>query len=650
MIEHPIEGDYRNWVLNAFRQSTLFSALDAASLEKITRFARLLEFEAGEMMLQEGDASDAFFVVLIGEAVVSMRDQASGESIVLDRLRQNDSVGELGMLMQTPRTASVRATKQTYAVRFDVAGFDYLIDRLPIFARRLSAQLAERLTAANQRQGFAELSAEEAAAADPSLIPMFSSTLLQDYHAVPIRREGADVVVGFVDGPTVEGVAQVRRALGDYSLRAMKLRLRDYDILAERFGFAPEPIMEAQPVGPSFAVHRDENSRNVQKVTVDTGRAVQRRQRGVATGSQVTVVTRPEDLARIEPLLRRMIQTGASDLHLSAMQRPRWRVDGEIYEISDAEILGQEDVLNLMGGLIPDTAWSDFEQHYDCDFAFAVDGLARFRVNAFRDENGVSAALRLVPMHIPTMEQLGLPKGARTFTELNQGLVLVCGPTGSGKSTTLAAMLDHINTTRRSHIVTIEDPIEFQHQSKVSMVTQREVGKNTSSFHRGLRASLREDPDIILVGELRDAQTMSLALETAMTGHLVLSTMHTSTAIGTVDRVVEMFPHEQHAQVRSTMADVLRGVLNQQLLKRIGGGRIAAFECLVGTSAVSNCIRQGKNHQIATVMTTNKKEGHRMLNQDLQELVHSNAVDPSDALSRSADRKDLRARLGMPTD
>ena len=182
------------------------------------------------------------------------------------------------------------------------------------------------------------------------------------------------------------------------------------------------------------------------------------------------------------------------------------------------------------------------------------------------------------------------------------------------------------------------------------MVTQREVGKNTSSFHRGLRASLREDPNIILVGELRDAQTMSLALETAMTGHLVLSTMHTSTAIGTVDRVVEMFPHEQHAQVRSTMADVLRGVLNQQLLKRIGGGRIAALECLVGTSAVSNCIRQGKNHQIATVMTTNKKEGHRMLNQDLQELVHSNAVDPSEALSRSADRKDLRARLGMPTD
>lgn len=637
MIEHPIEGDYRNWILNAFRQTTLFAALDPATMEQLTQFCRLVELEAGEFLTREGEASESFYVILIGEAIVSMTDSVTGQQLELERLSQHQSVGELGMLLQHPRTATVRCTKQTYVVVFDRGGFDYLLDSMPGFARQLSRQMATRLGAANVRRDFPPAPGDAVSSPDANLVRAFPRATILEHRVMPLQRRGGSVLLGFVDRPSRETVTEARKALNDAPVQLVKLAMRDYDRLLQLFELKPEPevVLEAAIVEPST------------KKELPNRRG---RPRGTGTGTQTSVVTRVENLARVEPLLRRMIQTGASDLHLSAMQRPRWRIDGDMYEIADFGILGDEEVLDLVGGLIPDSAWSDFEDHSDCDFAFSVEELARFRTNVFRDDNGVSAVLRLVPMHVPTMEQLGLPKAARQFCNLNQGLVLVCGPTGSGKSTTLAAMIDHINNTRRAHVITIEDPIEFRHESKVSMMTQREVGKNTTSFQRGLRASLREDPDIILVGELRDRETMSLALETAMTGHLVLSTMHTSTAIGTIDRIVEMFPHDQHDQVRSSLADSLRGVVNQQLLKRSGGGRIAAFECLVGTSAVCNCVRQGKNHQIQTVMTTNKKEGHRMLNQDLQELVHSNAVEPMEALLRAADKKDLRARLGLPND
>jgi twitching motility protein PilT len=230
---------------------------------------------------------------------------------------------------------------------------------------------------------------------------------------------------------------------------------------------------------------------------------------------------------------------------------------------------------------------------------------------------------------------------------LHQGLVLVCGPTGSGKSTTLAAMIDHINTHRPVHIITLEDPIEYAHKSKTAKVTQREVGKSTTSFTRGLRASLREDPDIVLVGELRDRETLELAFQTAQTGHLVFGTLHTSTAIGTIDRMIDMFPVEQHNQIRSVLADTLKGVINQHLCKRIGGGRVAAYELLMGGSAVSNCIRQAKSVQIATIMTTNRSEGHRHLNDELYDLVRKRQIEPLEALKHTDDRKDMKVRLGI---
>ena len=282
----------------------------------------------------------------------------------------------------------------------------------------------------------------------------------------------------------------------------------------------------------------------------------------------------------------------------------------------------------------------------DSDFALALPGVARFRVNLFRDLGGVGAVFRLIPTTILSLEQLGMPAVVADFCKLPKGLVLVTGPTGSGKSTTLAAMVDLINRERQEHVITLEDPVEFVHQSQLSLVNQREVGSHTLSFSAAIRAALREDPDIILVGEMRDLETVSLALEAANTGHLVLGTLHTATAISTIERIVGLFPPEEQSRIQVTLADVMRAVIAQNLLKRIGGGRVAALEILVSSPAVSNLIREGKMHQIASSMQTGKAAGNQLLNDSLADLVSRGVVDSEEALSKAVDKADLAKRFG----
>ena len=282
------------------------------------------------------------------------------------------------------------------------------------------------------------------------------------------------------------------------------------------------------------------------------------------------------------------------------------------------------------------------------DFAHAIPGLARFRVNLYRDIGGVGAVFRQIPIKIIGLEQLGMPPVVARFCELPKGLVLVTGPTGSGKSTTLAAMVDLINHTRREHIITLEDPVEFLHASDKAMVNQREVGPHTASFAHALRAALREDPDIVLVGEMRDLETVSMALETANTGHLVFGTLHTSTAASTVDRIVNLFPSEQQNAVRATLADVLKGVVSQNLLRRIGGGRVAALEVLVVNNAAASLIREAKVHQMISVMQTGKAAGNMILNDSLAALVNAKTVTYEEALAKAVDKPDLARRFSRP--
>ncbi len=357
----------------------------------------------------------------------------------------------------------------------------------------------------------------------------------------------------------------------------------------------------------------------------------------------------PEARRPIDRLLLAMVELEASDLHLSADVVPMVRVHGTMQPLGDLAPLGSDHILLMCEEITPAHNRREFRETSDTDFAYEIPGVARFRVNLFRDRRGVCAVFRQIPTEILTMEQLGLPDCVRNLCALTKGLVVVTGPTGSGKSTTLAAMIDHINETRTDHVITIEDPIEFVHPNKRCLINQREVHSHTGSFKRALRAALREDPDIVLVGEMRDLETIAIAIETAETGHLVFGTLHTTTAVSTVDRIIDQFPADRQEQVRMMLADSLKGVIAQTLCRRIEGGRVAAFEILLGIPAVANLIREGKTHQIASVMQTSRKIGMRTLNDSLAELVNRGIIDRNEALLRAVDKDGLRAMLDRPT-
>jgi twitching motility protein PilT len=340
----------------------------------------------------------------------------------------------------------------------------------------------------------------------------------------------------------------------------------------------------------------------------------------------------------IDALLESMVQKKASDLHLTLAQPACVRIDGEIVRMSEG-VLTEDQMRSYLLPIMPPKNREEFARICDTDFSYEVPGLARFRVNVFRNRMGVGAVLRQIPDKILSADDLGLSPAIRKLCELHKGLVVVTGPTGSGKSTTLAAMVDLINESRSEHILTIEDPIEFVHQQKRCLVNQREVHKHTQSFSRALRAALREDPDIILIGEMRDLETVEIAIETAETGHLVFGTLHTNTAISTVDRLIDQFPAEQQEQVRVMLAESLKGVVAQTLVKKKGGGRVAAQEILIVDKAVSSLIREGNTHMVQNHMQTQKAKGNCTLNDALLNLVTKGVVDPRDAYAKSVEKE-----------
>jgi twitching motility protein PilT len=352
-------------------------------------------------------------------------------------------------------------------------------------------------------------------------------------------------------------------------------------------------------------------------------------------------------MAEIDRYLRFMTENSASDFHMSTGVRPMFRIHGKMAATGDgAAEFTADQIMSLMEEILPERNRDEFRRESDTDFAYSIPGLGRFRVNVFMDLNGPGAVFRHIPEDLMTMERLGLPPAIADLCMLSSGLVLVTGPTGSGKSTTLAAMVDHINQTRKDHIITIEDPIEFVHQNKRCLINHRAVRQHTESFKRALRAALREDPDIVLVGEMRDLETTQIAIEVAETGHLVLGTLHTRTAASTVDRIIDQFPAEQQAQIRTMLSTSLKGVISQTLLPRKDRkGRIGAFEILIVTPAVANNIRDGKTHQILTSIQTGGKLGMRALNDHLVELVRAGIVDPKEAYLKSVERQDLASRL-----
>jgi twitching motility protein PilT len=338
----------------------------------------------------------------------------------------------------------------------------------------------------------------------------------------------------------------------------------------------------------------------------------------------------------IPQLLRFAVAQKASDLHLSAGEPPMLRVHGELHRV-DTAAMTKDDTHKLIFEVMNDAQRRTFQEKLECDFAFALDDELRFRVNAFVQNRGEGAVFRTIPTKIPRFDDLGLPPVLRMLCEEEKGLMLVTGPTGSGKSTTLAAMIDYLNETMHGHILTLEDPIEFVHKPKRSLVNQREVGTQTQSFNAALRSALREDPDVILVGELRDLETIALALTAAETGHLVFGTVHTASAAKTVDRLVDVFPPAQQAQVRTMVSESLLGVCTQMLLAKNGGGRAAALEILVGTPAVRNLIREGKTHQIPSAMQVGGKVGMVTMEAAVTDLIQRGVVTTDEARKRMPD-------------
>ena len=350
-------------------------------------------------------------------------------------------------------------------------------------------------------------------------------------------------------------------------------------------------------------------------------------------------------MAKIDAFFKFMMENNASDLHLSSGYKPLIRKYGELEEIN-YKVLTDEMLEVLLFEIITEEQKEYFLKNKDLDFAYEIPGKSRFRANYFMQKRGLCAVFRIIPDTILSVEDLNLPDTVLKFANLNRGLVVVTGPTGSGKSTTLAAIIDYINKNRKDHILTIEDPVEFVHKGKGCLVNHREVGTHTKSFASALRAALREDPDIILVGEMRDLETIELAITAAETGHLVFGTLHTNSAAKTVDRIIDIFPAGQQAQIRSMLSESLKGVVAQQLLKRVDKpGRIAALEILMVNNAVSNLIREGKTFQIPSMIQTGKGEGMQLMDQALMDLLMNKMIAPEEAYMKANDKKSFERFL-----
>lgn len=595
----------RETMCAALAECPLFRAVKPELIPQLVKVAEVIRYDTEEIVLKQGDPSDSFLVIVEGAGEGAIRvESPSGEVAEIGRVPRPASFGEVGLLLGEPRTATVAATGPLTVLKFSARAFESMFQDIPNFGAALSAGLAYRLRQVSGRVPLPVHDLEKHPPA-PEALALLPVELCKRHRVLALAVDGNVLTLGQVDDPSAQIVHAVREHLPSLDVRSVHVALAPFnEIMRTRAGV----------VG------------------------------WVAPEGQAAPAPSPRS-PKLDALLERMVAEGASDLHLTGGHQPHWRVEGDIHEIADGPILGPSDAHELLEPVMEKRHREEFSETGDVDFAYSVPGLARFRVNLFRDRNGAGAVLRQIPSKVMTLEQLGLPAVLKDFCEMPKGLVLVTGPSGSGKSTTLAAMIDFIKKTRRTHIVTIEDPIEFEHESGTSLINQREVGTHTSSFARALRASLREDPDIILVGELRDLETISLALEAANTGHFVLATLQTSSAIAAVDRIIDIFPGDAQPQVRKAVADSVRGVVAQTLCKKVDGGRLAVLEILLVSLAVSNLIREGKTNQLPGIMQASKAQGMALLNDELGKLVEGRRITMEEALSKAVDKEEFLRRF-----
>ncbi len=511
----------------------------------------------------------------------------------------------------------------------------------PLATLLISRQLAIPGVVVGALAHLAQMPAIDLSAMSPSpeAAAVMSDDVARDFGALPLRLDGNVLAVAFGEPPSAEDVESLAARVG-HRVNAV---LADPVVIAQTlYGSVEQGAGRASgsDLGPA-----------PQSPLVDPDREADESVAGpdvaqlLETGIPVSVTDGSMPL-HIDDLLRYAVSVGASDLHLTAQMPGSIRLNGAIRSIEGCPTLDNETIRNMVFGILPASQRERFEAENELDTSHSIAGVGRFRVNVSMQRGTVAAALRPIPHEMPEFDTLGLPDTIKSFTDLRRGLVLVTGPTGSGKSTTLASLVDIINRTKPLHIVTVEDPIEFLHDHKRSIITQREVGEDTNSFSEALRRVLRQDPDVILVGELRDLETISMALTAAETGHLVFGTLHTQDCPQTIDRVIDVFPTNQQEQIRVMLASTLQGVVTQQLIVNADGtGRIPCSEVLVCTSAIRNLIRQSKTHQIYSLMQVGGSFGMQTMDQGLAKLVKTHAISEGIAYDRASNEEDLRNHL-----
>lgn len=600
-MQHP-EGtpDLQAAVRAAVNKTEFFSRLQEKQREQVIEKAGVLErYAPDEALVKTGEPGDSLFVIVTGEVgiVVGQGDDA----IELTRLGPGQLVGEMAVLLEETRTASVIARAETTIMRISRDVFRKILVAIPGAGLAMMRLLAERLKKTSKPPAHRDFAADSPIP-PVEVLRLIPSAFMQRHRVAPVRLVQNKLLLGCCDTIDQTVLNAVANMLPSMRVETVTIDLAYFNKILQNFaGDAAAGAGEA----------------------------------GEGSGAK-----------HVDDLLRRLVEEGGSDLHLPAGQVPRWRIDGEITPIAGFNRLGPEEVLRLLRPVMSADAAAQFEQDHDGDFAYAMDRNSRFRINLLRDHRGVSAVFRHIPNTIFSLAELGMPEILARFCGQTRGLVLVSGAAGSGRSTTLAAMVDHINRNRKCHILTLEDPIEFVHESASSLVTQREVGPHTRSFARALRAALREDPDVVMVGALADRETIAMALETANTGRLVLAAMHTATAATTLDGLVGQFPADAQVQVRTLLADTLVGVVCQTLCRKIGGGRVPALEILVNDHEIAGLVREGKTHNLPGTMIMGQAKGNRLLNDELQKLVAAKKVAPEEALARSCDRRELEKKLG----
>jgi len=579
-----IESDVLEMVVEAMSKSQMLGTLGKKSLTQIANRAELVQYDPAEIVVKEKDPSDCFFMIISGEVGILYHHKTSDELVELARIKPPNVIGEMGLILEQPRTATIRAREETQLLKFDSPLFKYMFENIPAFGLSVCKNLASQLQHLSWNFALPTLD-EDIEHPSAEVLDMLPMDLMIRHRVLPLKHEGSLLHIGFVHDPSSKIISAIRQYVPGMELQMARIG-NDYfdEVVGSQVGSNEWAAPQKSEESPQ------------------------------ATVSKIKMTAQSPQL---DILLKRLVGEGASDLHLCAGQIPYWRIDGDIKPIADAKIIGSDEVYNLLEPVLDEKSKASFEDNRDADFAYSVPDIARFRVNLYRDDKGASAAFRLIPNKILTLEQLGMPSVLKKLCDHPKGLVLLTGPTGCGKSTTLAAMIDYINSTRESHIITMEDPIEFVHTSKKSLINQRQIGTHTKGFNHALRSALREDPDIVLVGELRDRETIALALETANMGHLVFGTLHTSTAISTISRIIDVFPPDQQNQIKNDICESIRGVVAQSLCKCIGGGRTAALEILMVNIAIANLIREDKLNQIASSMQTGKSLGHRLMNEDL---------------------------------